>query len=1487
MESFFSYNIYGQTVRAVTGKSETFATYNRYGDILASWKPQVGITLLEYSPTFKREKIYHQFDPQSISSFAGTEKLCFKGKYFLETICYDSLGRISSITSTDQPINGKLATISYSRYPNGKINKITDATGLSRIDEYGDHGLLTSQTLWNNNLSAKLNSDFCYFPDGQIKSFSNLFGEVETNGLDIYGRMSTHTDSLGRKTVKRYNALSDIVDEHTEANGKIISRKSYEYNGKGLLENTYVFRYLGEKCEKILARKLKYDAVANVIASRGIQENSWEYFLYDGLNRTIVHKNAVADIKVSIYDGDLLMFSQQLNLADNNAYRCQGKFFVFDKAGNVTATVPTDTKNLPVLEKVVLTKYDIAGNVILYSRPNLNAIEKKYDTLRNVIQESIIPSSCDFGEKEAITRYIYSANGRLDKKIVENNSLAIYGSKDDAKATLISAPQETIYSYDELGRQSSIRQPDGLIVEKRYDSHSMPIEMIWSHATATQTVLRHLRLSFGKQGRLLALIDAKTGTVLRKYSYDIYGNRILEVDGNVSTHRKYDSLGMLLEEKTEVADHYKLPWFSKKYELIAGKESIAWNALPPIAPENWKEQIIYRDALGRVKNLRLDKSQVDFATWKYIGEFPSERILPESQIRQKNIFNNCNELTETRLFNEFNQFGTLSYQYDKKGNLIYSSTELAQNSTEPYTYAQYMGYNSLQQLVAQNGETNIPNPKDALERREQLLGQQSLHSSKTSRMVFDQVDNFWARYHGKRRRELKPEKFTKDNLSSFTSAAKILPSKDNISQSALFELTSNRETTQAYFTDKEKLIAKENTYDNLGNLVEYDGKFWNGERSFAVRWTLAYDELGRLLQMNAHVKNEGGNVNTGFLKNGELAANLVFCYDASNRRIRKTVKDYTRYKNIIETNEWTVFIDNNQAIVLSGTDDLSMTGQYLWTPDSRELLMAALPQNIAENIERFSLKRYYFQQDRSLNTVCVTTTNNGKLSLISGASYLCFGKNATSAKIKDIRSSMADVKRSFAANNNLDDVKPATWSNESRGWQFIEMKLNNTADLTSLNIWTNDSFPKKFFVFVLPPAIESPKISDDMSVWMQNAISSGGFAYNFKSESAVIDSKPVSVPLLSLRGNRVVIVWDKHEKAAIEVKEFEIYCAPNNPGAIAFAGQWLDRETNMYYQINRYKLAGANKFISPDPIGFLDGNNPYAYAKNNPLEWHDPNGEWVHIVLGAIGGALINSGVYAVQCWITGEDFSWKELAIKAGTGAFAGGIAAATFGAVNPLLADWGLNATANIILSAGTAGFTSGFSSGMANSLLQGNTFGDAALTGLKSGGWGAAGGALGGGVLSFTGASLGGTLLSGGISGGVIGGIQSGGDAYQQTGDWDEALWAGLDGSWKGAAFGSAIAGAGWKIGKATGRIQKLQKYPEDLPDPRKSIMIKTKVGERIYDGMNAKPGHARHHITPLSLGGRDVRSNLEYVPENIHRQPHPGSIVNATDFGTIFY
>jgi RHS repeat-associated protein len=57
-----------------------------------------------------------------------------------------------------------------------------------------------------------------------------------------------------------------------------------------------------------------------------------------------------------------------------------------------------------------------------------------------------------------------------------------------------------------------------------------------------------------------------------------------------------------------------------------------------------------------------------------------------------------------------------------------------------------------------------------------------------------------------------------------------------------------------------------------------------------------------------------------------------------------------------------------------------------------------------------------------------------------------------------------------------------------------------------------------------------------------------------------------------------------------------------------FCGKERDDSTGLYYFGQRYYAVWMCRWISPDPAGFVDGINLYAYCRNNPVTYFDPDG---------------------------------------------------------------------------------------------------------------------------------------------------------------------------------------------------------------------------------------------------------------------------------------
>ena len=88
------------------------------------------------------------------------------------------------------------------------------------------------------------------------------------------------------------------------------------------------------------------------------------------------------------------------------------------------------------------------------------------------------------------------------------------------------------------------------------------------------------------------------------------------------------------------------------------------------------------------------------------------------------------------------------------------------------------------------------------------------------------------------------------------------------------------------------------------------------------------------------------------------------------------------------------------------------------------------------------------------------------------------------------------------------------------------------------------------------------------------------------------------------------------------------------------------------------------RFLSPDPYVQAPDNsqnyNRYSYCLNNPLKYTDPDGEWIHILIGALVGGTIN-----VLTHLNDIDNIWEGIA-SFSVGAGAGALTAVTGGATS-----------------------------------------------------------------------------------------------------------------------------------------------------------------------------------------------------------------------------
>ena len=57
-----------------------------------------------------------------------------------------------------------------------------------------------------------------------------------------------------------------------------------------------------------------------------------------------------------------------------------------------------------------------------------------------------------------------------------------------------------------------------------------------------------------------------------------------------------------------------------------------------------------------------------------------------------------------------------------------------------------------------------------------------------------------------------------------------------------------------------------------------------------------------------------------------------------------------------------------------------------------------------------------------------------------------------------------------------------------------------------------------------------------------------------------------------------------------------------------YSGKLRDDSTGLYYYEYRYYAPFIGNWLSPDPLGPVDGLNLYRFVRNNPMRFVDPDG---------------------------------------------------------------------------------------------------------------------------------------------------------------------------------------------------------------------------------------------------------------------------------------
>ena len=157
-----------------------------------------------------------------------------------------------------------------------------------------------------------------------------------------------------------------------------------------------------------------------------------------------------------------------------------------------------------------------------------------------------------------------------------------------------------------------------------------------------------------------------------------------------------------------------------------------------------------------------------------------------------------------------------------------------------------------------------------------------------------------------------------------------------------------------------------------------------------------------------------------------------------------------------------------------------------------------------------------------------------------------------------------------------------------------------------------------------------------------------------------------------------------------------------------FTGKEIDEETGLYYYGARYLDPKYSMWISTDPAlgeyipkapineeakrynqnlpgmgGVFNhiNSNLYHYAGNNPVKYTDPDGRFLHIVIGAAIGGTVAAAVSAATQYAKDGKIDRNKVLLAAAGGAISGGLAASGVGLVGQVLVNGCISLTQDAV--------------------------------------------------------------------------------------------------------------------------------------------------------------------------------------------------------------
>lgn len=480
-------------------------------------------------------------------------------------------------------------------------------------------------------------------------------------------------------------------------------------------------------------------------------------------------------------------------------------------------------------------------------------------------------------------------------------------------------------------------------------------------------------------------------------------------------------------------------------------------------------------------------------------------------------------------------------------------------------------------------------------------------------------------------------------------------------QYTYFDVGTDKTTTLLKSMSVNGLTDYHYTYDALGNIQSvYDG---------STTTTYAYDELNQLVRVNDPVTQK---THTYEYQNGNILFDHL--YDYTEGELPETPKQSEQF--FYENSVWgdvltgtaTVYYGMYGRSALQSTDTVSKELAPTANDTSYELAKRLLGENcVAKEMPTSLLKR---------NSANRMSAYSADTTIVRDRMYIESDEIGNPVNIDGtlLEWNGRQLKKIYSDDNN-----------------YIEYFYNTDGQRVKKEIFLADNdlyyTYEYFYNGEILAGQKLTKIEDGveknytLAFMYDNNGDAFGFICNGETYFYIKNAQNDVIMITDADGQALVLyqydAWGKITQC-FDGTEDEIGLI--NP--LFYRSYYLDLEMEMYYLNSRYYLPIYHRFLNADDSDIIDGgndhaleNNLFAYCLNNPVMFKDEDGEWVHLAVGAVVGAITS----VVGAAIAGQR-GWS-LALSAVTGAVSGALAASGVGLIGQIVGGAAIGAAGNLI--------------------------------------------------------------------------------------------------------------------------------------------------------------------------------------------------------------